>query len=36
MDALDWLVIAAATVALIVLITWLVNGQPQTTPPDPS
>lgn len=28
LSALDWTVIAAATVALVVLVVWLVQGQP--------
>jgi len=28
LTALDWLVIVAATVGLVVLVVWLVQGQP--------
>jgi hypothetical protein len=35
LSALDWAVIVAATVALAVLVWWLVNGQPKPPPAPP-
>lgn len=35
LSSLDWLVIVAATLALIVLVVWLVQGQPIPGRPAP-